>query len=374
MTFASFFPFIVVGPVVGALADRLDRRLVLIYGTVFGILGAATLAGITIADVVEVWHVGVLAFLTGSAQAATVPARQALIANVVPEKDLLNAIALGGISQHGSRVVGPLFGAAFLARYGTESVFVLSTVLLTFGLVEVLRMRFRMTPVDRSDELPGLGAAVSRIGHDLGAAGRYVRSDVRLLTVIGLVGVHCSFTMAFDAMMPTLAEQVGGSSGLYSSILVGLGIGALIGTLGVSQLHKESLRGTVFLAVGLGSGAAMIVLGTATTRPAVLLGAALAGLTQASYMTMSAALVQKVVSDDFRARVMSFYIMIAAGHMAFMNLGFGRLADVVDVRILLVGPGVAWMVFFALAGVALPEARSVVRSGTFTPSIAPRPT
>jgi MFS family permease len=366
VTFASFFPFIVVGPVVGALADRLDRRLVLIYATIFGIVGATVLAAITIADVVEVWHVILLAFMTGSAQAATVPTRQALIANVVPEDHLLNAVALGGISQHGSRVVGPLFGAAFLARFGPGSVFVLSAVLLSLGLIEVFRLRIRLSPVDRSAEVRGAFAAVGRIRSDLAAAGRYVRADVRLLTIIGLVAVHCSFTMAFDSMMPTLAENVGGSAGLYSSILIGLGTGALIGTLGVSQLRKESFRGTIFLAVGLGSGAAMIVLGTASTRPMVLVGAGLAGLTQASYMTMSAALIHKVVADDFRARVMSFYIMIAAGHMAFMNLGFGRLADGTDVRLLLVGPGVVWTVVFIVASFFIPEVRSIIRSGTFS--------
>ncbi len=366
VTFASFFPFIVVGPVVGALADRLDRRLVLIYATVFSIVGASVLAAITIADVVQVWQVIVLAFVTGSGQAATVPTRQALIANVVPEDHLLNAVALGGISQHGSRVVGPLFGAAFLARFGPGSVFVLSAVLLTFALVEVVRLRIRLSPVDRSAELPGAIAAVGRVRRDLAAAGRYVRADVRLLTIIGLVAVHCSFTMAFDSMMPTLTENIGGSSGLYSSILIGLGSGALIGTLGVSQLRKESFRGTIFLAVGLGSGAAMVVLGTASTRSMVILGAGLAGLTQASYMTMSAALIQKVVADDFRGRVMSFYIMIAAGHMAFMNLGFGRLADVMDVRWLLVGPGLVWTAVLLGAGLFVPEVRSIIRSGTFT--------
>lgn len=366
VTFASFFPFVVVGPVVGALADRVDRRMVLIWGTVFGIAGAATLAAITIADVVEVWHVGVLAFFTGAAQAATVPTRQALIANVVPKDHLLNAIALAGISQHGSRVVGPLFGAAFLARYGTESVFVLSTGLLTFALVEALRVRHRRPGPIEAVETSGIVAAMNRIRGDLAGAGRYVRADVRLLTVIGLVGVHCSFTMAFDAMLPTLAEKVGGSSGLYSSMLVGLGVGALAGTLGISQLRKDSVRGVTFFSVGVGSGAAMVVLGAATTPGVVLIGAALAGFTQASYMTMSAALVQSVVADDFRARVMSFYIMIAAGHMALLNLGFGRLADVVDVRLLLIVPGIAWTVVFLVAGAVLPEVRSVVRRGTFT--------
>ena len=391
VTFASFAPFIVVGPVVGTLADRFDRRRVLLAATIFGILGAATLAAVTIAGIVAAWHVGVLAFLTGSAQAASVPTRQALIANAVPDEDLLNAVALGGIAQHGSRVVGPLFGAAFLAGYGPGSVFVLSTVLLSIGLIDIVRLRMRrvaapgdlgaLVAENRGSATPPpavtdaahpearsatMGTAVARVRHDLAAAGRYVQADRRLATVIVLVGVHCSFTMAFDAMMPTLAEVVGGSSTLYSAILVGLGTGALIGTLGVSQLRGDQLRGVAFAVVGIGSGVAMVVLGTAATPQLVVLGAALAGLTQASYMTMSATYVQKVVDDDYRGRVMSLYIMIAAGHMAMLNLGFGRLADSVDVRLLLVIPGVLWMVVFAFAGLFVTEARAIVRTGRFT--------
>ncbi|MGI9616769.1 MAG: MFS transporter, partial [Acidimicrobiales bacterium] len=118
VTFASFIPFVVVGPFAGAVADRFDRRRLLIGATLFGVVGAVLLTLITVAGVAEVWHIGVLAFATGAAQASTVPTRQALIANVVKPEHLLNAVALAGISQHGSRVVGPLFGAAFLSTLG----------------------------------------------------------------------------------------------------------------------------------------------------------------------------------------------------------------------------------------------------------------
>ncbi len=364
VTFASFIPFVVVGPFAGAVADRFDRRRLLIHATIFGIVGATFLAVITIAGMVQVWHVGVLAFATGSAQAASVPTRQALIANVVPPEHLVNAIALGGISQHGSRVIGPLFGAAFLKTLGPGSVFVFSAVLLAIGLIEVVRLRHRSTPA-ATQQWPGLGAATRRLVGDLEEAGRVVRADRRLLTVIGLVGAHCSMTMAFDSMMPTLAELVGGSETLYSSILIGLGAGAISGTLTVSQLKVERTKGMIFAFVGVGSGVAMVVLGTATTPAAVVIGAVLAGLTQASYMTMSAAWVQSVVTDDYRGRVMSLYIMIAAGHMALLNLGFGRVAEFIDVRLLLVGPGLAWVVFFISATAGMVEARSLVFRGRF---------
>lgn len=369
VTFASFIPFVVVGPFAGAVADRFDRRRLLIGATIFGIVGATLLAIITLAEVVEIWHVGVLAFATGAAQAATVPTRQALIANVVPAEHLLNAVALGGISQHGSRVVGPLFGAAFLSTLGAGSVFVFSAVLLALGLVEAYRVRYRSQPTDEAAAealaRPGYLAAGGRLVSDLRSAGRYVRADKRLLTVIGLVAAHCSLTMAFDSMMPSLSVKVGGDEGLYSAILIGLGSGAITGTLTVSQLSKERTRGAVFAAVGIGSGIAMMLLGFANTPVLVVAGAVLAGLTQASYMTMSAALIQNIVSDEFRGRVMSLYIMIAAGHMAILNLGYGRTAEVIDVRILLVVPGLIWTVVFVGSFGLLSEVRSLIRRGRF---------
>lgn len=369
VTFASFFPFIVVGPFVGTLADRLDRRRVLIAATGAAVLGAAALAVVTVTDVVTPWQVGLLAFVTGSAQAASVPTRQALIANSVPSEHLLNAVALGGISQHGSRVVGPLFGAAFLRRFGPGSVFIFSAVLLLIGLVEIVRMSgYRAAGADTVSVKVGPVAGVKRVLTDLGAAGRYVRADRRLATVIALVAVHCSFTMAFDSMLPSLSELVGGGSGLYGSILIGLGTGALIGTVGVSQLGDGAARGRSFAATGVGSGLAMLVLGWAPNPAFVVFGGALAGLTQASYMTLSAALIQRVVADEFRGRVMSLYIMIAAGHMAFMNLGFGWVADRADVRMLLIVPGLVWVVVFLVAAAATSETRSVVVSGRFTRS------
>jgi MFS family permease len=372
VTFASFLPFILVGPVAGVMADWIDRRRLLIWATLFGLASAVALAVLTVTDVVQVWHVVALAFLSGTAQAATVPARQSLVANVVPKEHLMNAVAMAEISQHGSRVIGPLFGLPLLATLGAGSVCVLSVVLLSIGLVEVLRMRYRM------EDKPDLSAVaqaspvkfsivsvVAVVSSGLVEAGRYVRRDRRLLTMIGLVGAHCSFTMAFDSMMPRLAEDIGGGSTLYSAVLIGLGVGAIAGTLVVSQLHADRTRGVALTIFALGSGLAMVVLGTARVPEMVVFGAVLAGSMQASYMTVSASLIQEVVADELRGRVMSLYIMIAAGHMAFVNLGFGRAADSIDVRYLLVGPGLLWVGTFLVAMVSLVEVRSLVRHGRF---------
>ena len=376
VTFASFIPFVVVGPIAGAMADRVQRRKVLIAGGTFGVVGAIVLAFATALDLAQVWHVGVLAFATGSAQAITVPTRQALVATSVPRSHLTNAVALSGLSQHGSRLAGPLFGAAFLSTLGVSAVFAVAAVLLAFALFcafrvgseanEASRMAAETVPMGDQEPKGAMAAAVATLSADLRAALRYIAADPRLLTVIALVGAHCSLTMAFDAMLPALSDEIGGSEGLYSTILIALGGGALVGTLGVSQLRKESTRAISFVVSGIGSGLSIALLGVASGPNAVLLAAVLAGISQASYMALSATLVQSVVADRFRARVMSLYIMVAAGHMAILNLGFGQFAEAVEVRALFAVPGLIWVALFLTLVLVLPEARSVAIRGRFT--------
>jgi len=259
---------------------------------------------------------------------------------------------------------------------GVSAVFAVAAVLLAVALLcafrvgsevnEASRIATETASIDDLEQRGVVAAAVSTLSADLRAALRYIASDRRLLTVIGMVGVHCSLTMAFDSMLPALSDKVGGSEGLYGSILIALGGGALVGTLGVSQIHKASTRAVSFVATGIVSGLAIVLLGMATSRNLVLPAAVLAGLSQAGYMALSATLVQGVVADKFRGRVMSFYIMIAAGHMAILNLGFGQVAEVIDVRVLLVVPGLLWVALFLGFVLTLPEARSVAFRGQFT--------
>lgn len=97
----------------------------------------------------------------------------------------------------------------------------------------------------------------------------------------------------------------------------------------------------------------------------VVLGAVLVGGTQATYMVISQTLVQQVVPDAMRGRVLSIFVMLAAGHMAFVNRGTGWLADIVSVRPLLLIPGLLWVGVFAVVALGLPELRHVLRRGDF---------
>ena len=361
VTFAGFIPFVAVGPFAGVIADRVDRRRMVMFTSTIGVLSAIALVVVTVTDVVELWHVLLLAFIAGSGQASSMPAQQALLANIVPKEHLLNAVSLSGIAQHGSRIIGPLFGTALLSTFGAGAVFMLSGTLLSLGLVAVSTIRYRPSAASRPDPATRRPPVLVQLRDGF----EYTRADRRVATVLVLVGVHCGFTMAFDSMMPTLSTVIGGDRGTYGLILVGLGAGAVLGVLSLSMLSSPQAQGRAFLVSGVGSGLAMLTFGFATFPAAAIAGAALAGATQASYMALSVVFIQQIVPDEFRGRVLSLYSLLAAGHMAFINLGFGWLSEIVGVRPLLIVPGLLWVAVFLLASVSLEDVRQLLREGGF---------
>ena len=356
--FAGAVQFVVVGPFAGAIADRIDRRRLAIGALMLSVASSITLAAITLAGMVEVWHVVVLAVVQGWAQAAAMPAQRALLANLVPREHLMNAVALGGITVHGSRIAGPLFGGVLLATFGAGWVFVLSAVLLLLALALLIRIEYRSEPVDGP-------AGVRGILTDVGQGFGYAWTDRRLRLVIGLIIFHCSFTMAFNALLPRLATNLGGGSVMFSALVMGVGAGAILGTLAISVVRDQARQGSALAIVGVGSGVAMLVMGMATSPAMAVAGAVLAGGTQATYMAISQMLVQEIVADALRGRVMAIYAMMAAGHMALINLGFGALADRVGVRPLMVVPALLWVGIFLVAAFLLSDMRNVLHCGKF---------
>ncbi|MCY3919908.1 MAG: MFS transporter [Chloroflexi bacterium] len=360
VTFAGMAPFLFLGPIGGGLADRLDRRRMAIGAGAIGVVISLVLGALVVADVVETWHVVLLAVLQGTSMAMVAPAQEALMPSLVKREHLLNAITLAGLARHGSRVAGPLAGGLVLATLGAGAVFFLSAGLLALSVVQVWRIRWRPAAPPLA-----AGSLARSIGRDVAQGMGYAWRDRRVRLILSLVGAHCGLTMAFDSLMPRLATDIGGGSDTFSAIVVGAGVGALAGTLALSQLRQEHLRGPMFAAVGVGSGLSMIVLGLAQTPAMAVVGAALAGGTQATYMAMSATFIQSVIPDRLRGRVMSLYLMLAAGHMAFMNLGFGLIADSVGERVLLIWPGVLWVAVFLLAALAMTDLRGLLRRGQF---------
>ena len=362
VTFAGMAPFLFLGPLGGAMADRFARRRMAIASAVLGVAFSAILGLLVVTDVVATWHVVILAILQGTSMAMVAPAQEALMPNLVDRQHLLNAVALSGLARHGSRIAGPLAGGIVLATLGAGAAFFLSAGLLFLAVVQLTRIRWRPEKRAQSTRAPLRG-----LGPDVAEGIRYSWQDRRVRLILMLLGAHCGLTMAFDALMPRLATDVGGGSTTFTAILVGVGVGAFAGTLALSLVRDEETRGRAYAVTGLASGMAMIVLGLAQTPVVAVIGAGLAGASQATYMAISATLIQTIIPDHLRGRVMSLYLMLAAGHMAFMNLGFGFFADATGVRVLLVAPGVIWVAVFLLATLTRTDLRYLLRRGVFVP-------
>jgi len=366
VTFAGMAPFIFASPVSGVLADRMDRRSLSLFSGMVAFAGTAGLAAVTLGGYVAVWHVVFFALLGGIARAVQTPAQQAMIPALVEKDQLLSGMALSSVSVHGSRLAGPLVGGILLEVWGAGAVFVLSAALYLGGAGCLWLMRYRNSAPPGTARL-SLGGLLS----EMGEGARYIGYDRRVGLVVMLVVFHCALTMAFDSLIPELAHDLGGGGQLYSGLLMGLGAGAITGTVGVAKLPTLARQGNALAVCGAVSGLSMLTLGFAPSPGLAIAGAVVAGGSQAAYMALSATFVQDMTPDTLRGRVMSLYVMLAAGHMAFVNLGMGALADIVGVRVLLVVPGLIWTAVFVAGVFVLLDLRQLLRHGTFrTPAPA----
>lgn len=359
-TFASMSPYLV-APLGGMVADRAERR-VLVRVTRLATFGVTCLLFLlALTDVLEVWMVVAMALVQGIIRSIEIPADQALLANVVPAEDLGNAVALTSTTQHGSRAAGPLLAGPFLATVGVEGAYAVSALFAVFSFLSVRRVS-----VSSRGGITRLGDIAENLREGL----VYIRQTPPVLALFVLVFFHCSLTMSFDAMLPGFAEtRLHSPSGGFTVMTFGVGIGALIGTF-MLAVSTGMRRGPLLFATALFSGLSPILMGMSMHIHVAAASATLMGSSQAMFMALSAVLLQEVVPDEVRGRVMSLYLMSAGGIMAIMNLGFGALADSWGAPMLFAVPGAAFFVITLVTLVTGSNLRYIYRNGRTLPQAA----
>lgn len=325
-TFAAMVPRFVMPPFAGYLADRFDRRSVLAVAYVLQTFNVLALAGLAFANLLDVWILIGLSLLNGSFRAFQMTATQALVPNLVPKRDLLNAIALNQMSLQGARLVGPALIAPALIAGGTSAAFLACTVLYVVSIVSVLAVRTRSS---------GALTAGSGMLTSIVEAAVFAWADSRLRVIFILIALHCAMTMSFETILPVLSQQVLNEPEHANNLMMAVGAGALVGVLAISGVRNSQSRGMILLVAGALSGASMIVLASATNLAGAMLGAAAMGGTQAAFMAIAGAMVQAIAPDEMRGRITGFSHIIIGGTMAVLNLVNGFAADVIGVSNLL---------------------------------------
>ena len=347
--FAAMLPYVFIPPIGGVLADRFNRRTVAMWTLAVSLLTAVLMAALTIVGLVEVWHLVLLSFVNGTARSVEMPATQAMIPGLVPQEQLLNAVALNGVVTHGSRLMGPLITLVILGPLGAGGTFLAAGAIYGLGILLMRRVSRPAQYVHPSGEGP-----VRQLADGV----RYSATEPVVGMLILLVFFHCGLTMSYDALMPMYAdEHVGHGSNAFSLLMLTVGAGSMVGTLMLAGVSARWHRGRLLLVTGLLSGLSPAALALAMRWEPALVAAALMGATQALFMSLTSAFLQTATPDRYRGRVLSLYLMIGGGIMAFGNLGAGYLGDRWGTTPVLLIPAVAFtaIVVLSLMGSTLRE-------------------
>ena len=358
ITFASMLPFLIVSPIGGLMADRLDRRNLALATLVASTVNAVVLAVLALLGIVELWHVAVLAFTGGVFRATQEPAIQALIPNQVPREDLLNAITMNGVTRHGARFFGLLVAAPLLAvdSIGVQGVLVLSAIFQALATLYMARTR----TVSMGESQPEHGLMRGMVD---GLA--YIYSHRAIALFILLVLFHCALVMSFESILPIFSRRdLGAVDGsILGYLVMAFGAGSLVGILLMAGVRSEARKGQLLLWTGVASGLTPVALALTGSVPLAVVAAAGMGAAQGTFMVLTNTYVQSIAPDRLRGRISSLYVLHAGGIMAFSNLGYGFVADVFSAPPILLTTGLLFLVVLVALSLGQEVLRSVYRTG-----------
>jgi MFS family permease len=355
-TFAAMAPLFLVPPIVGVLADRMDRRTILAAS--YGLNAIQNLALFTgaIFGVLEVWMIVALAVVNGIARATQIPTSQALAATLVPRERLLNALSLNASTQHGSRLIGPGIVTVLLLVFDSAAAFMLCACFYVIGLFLIMRMSPKLPDANRVPE--------SLLASFAGGVGYVYRMPVIRFMIL-LAIFHCGLTMAFESLLPGFAHNSLGTAegGGFGPLLAGVGAGAFVASIFISGIQTSKARGNVLILTGLISGLGQTLLALTSVLWMAVFAAAIMGGAQAAFMTMTQAVTQATATDEFRGRVASLNTVALGGMMASVNLLNGTLADQIGARDILFWEGLLFVGIVLISLFAVTGRRVYGRDG-----------
>jgi MFS family permease len=318
--FASQIPVFILTPIGGATADRYNRHKILLITQSAAMFFAFVLAILTLTERVQIWHLFVLASCFGIANAFDIPTRQAFAVDMVGKEDLINAIALNSSMFNGARIVGPAIAGILVSAVGEGWCFFGNAVSYIAVLTGLLMMK--ITPEIR----PRKGSTFANIAEGFG----YVIKTKPILSLLLLLGLVSLMGMPYAVLMPIFADQIlGGGSSTLGFLMGASGIGALTAALVLaSRKHVFGLGRWVVGACGA-FGVAIILFSASRNFYLSALLLVPAGFSMMTQMSSSNTLIQAMIPDELRGRVMSVYSMMFMGLAPIGALLAGSLAGLI---------------------------------------------
>jgi MFS family permease len=350
--FASQIPVFLFAPLGGIAADRYNRRHIVIGTQIAAMVLAFILAALTLSHRVQVWHVFVLASLLGVVNAFDIPGRQSFLVDMVGKEDLMNAIALNSSMFNGARVIGPAIAGILVAKIGEGWCFFANAVSYIAVIIGLLLMRVESK----------VRALMASPFEHMMEGFRFVDRTAPIRALLLLLGLVSLVGMPYVVLMPIFADKIlhGGARGL--GILMGAtGVGALLGALTLA--FREGVKGlgrwVALCCAGFGASLVVFSLSHRFWISVILLLPV--GYCMMLQMACSNTLIQVMVPDALRGRVMAVYSMMFMGMAPIGALLGGALADRLGAQVTVAIGGVACVVGAGWFALHLPKIRVEAR-------------
>jgi MFS family permease len=347
--FANQIPAFLLGPIGGHIADRYDRRRVLVMTQTAAMTLAFLLAALTLSNVIREWHIFVLATCLGIVNAFDLPARQAFLVQMVEREDLINAIALNSSMFNGARIVGPAVAGLLVAAIGEGWCFFANGVSYIAVIISLLLMNVpRLAP---------RGVASSPLAN-IREGLRYVGVTRPIRALLLLLGVVSFTAMPYAVLMPIFADRILHTGARGLGILMGCsGAGALAGSILLAMRSTVFGLGRWVTYAAMGLGATLILFGISRSFALSCTILFFVGFSMIVQMSSSNTLIQSMVPDELRGRVMAAYTMTFMGSGPLGALLSGVVAQSIGAPATLTIGGAISIVAAIVFGLRLPTLR-----------------
>lgn len=320
--FASGAPMLLLAPLGGAIADRMDRKKVLTFVQTGHVLLGLTQAVLATGGWIQVWQIILIALTSGTLSCITMPARQTLVISVVGRKHLSDAIALNSIGQNSIRILGPATGGLLIGALGVNGAFFFSAgfVALSVACIVMMRPPPKAEAVRRDRLLESMTQGI-----------RYGWQDRNIRTLLIVATVSTFFGLSYTQLMPAFAKEILGLGPAgYGLLMSSAGLGALAGSLYMVWTSNAQRKGRVLMLAQLTLGVALALFALSRFIPLSFVFLMSVGAGSAVWMALTNTLLQTYCAPEYQGRVMSLYL-ITFGLQNMGGLASGALASAIGV-------------------------------------------
>jgi len=350
VAFINQAPYLLLTPFTGVLSDRKNRWKILKWTQSLFMLNAAVLALLTLGGWIVPWHLMVLSGISGVVAAFDAPARQSFYSDIVPKEDLANAVALNSLTINGGRFVGPAIGGLMIAAVGEGYCFLINAV--CFMAVVWALMAMRMSPFHAK-------RAGKKVLEQLREGVSYIRGFLPIKTVIFYVASLSFFGLPFLSITPALVKDVlGGDSRMLGYFNSCLGLGTMSAALYLAARKKVTGLGKVATINSAMFGISLILIAFIHNKIVACVVGIPLGFAMIGTMATANILLQTMVDNDIRGRVMSFFNMAYYGMSPVGALAYGFFAKVSSLQTVLLASGAACLVTCVLYEYYRPQVRT----------------